>query len=275
MSKIAFPTLRVEWKELIQKNRSEWLPEPLKYIEAFQAFCSKLPNNIEWRMRTVDEFRECIKKFVAESREGDAIAFFWEDIAEQIQAFSLYSIYRASNLVETTIWALNRDDYLSAALTSRAAFETAIGHAKFQITVDRILSHAGRASNLSFVEELEDEILKNLYASRNIIDNEKLYTPTNMITKVEKISEVTKTTELKETYHDLCELAHPNMHGLFIFGEPIGERDLISGKVSPELRHVFLPTIHAIGWTCFALPQTLTRLQQVVQQMVEFQGETN
>ena len=96
---------------------------------------------------------------------------------------------------------------------ARAALETAASYAwfgtKFRAALDQLIDN----NMMGIIDDLEDELLKTLFASR-VADVEKFYNPTNIVTIVGHITKkVPHHESVGVCYEILCEVAHPNMLG--------------------------------------------------------------
>lgn len=202
-----------------------------KMIEAINGVCALLPDKYEWRYRTSDAYKaesECIYAF---SRDALSMnTFYWRDQLGNWEAYSIMNTLRVIDLVRSCIWALNRADAVCCCLLARSALETTAAFVDAARIMHKTIlegQNEGKPSPLfdpginlrtSIVvsKELEEYSLKTIFSSR-LPEAEKIYSPTNILTIVSRISKSPGQEFLKSTYEILCEAAHPNMLGRALY----------------------------------------------------------
>lgn len=237
-------------------------------IGRFYQWIDHIPNEFVWHYQTADDFRARVHEITSASPR-DFNRLWWSDMLGQCQAFSMLSAWRTLDLVKSTIWAIRRNELLTAATVARAALETAANYAWFQRTVrptfdDIWTNYRGdvtSGTSIVISAEIEDEILRTLYASREP-GTEEIYFPRNIITKIQKISKLPGQDVLLPNYERLCEYVHPNMLGTFVFAKRIDGAMRIQNRYSDSADGIVRPVLFALSWSCNTLPLSVNALQE-------------
>src|SRR5271166_4308045 len=180
----------------------------------------------------------------------------------QIQEFGLLTAWRLTEVASAAVWAIRRDDPVCAAIMARAAIETAASYAWFQSKVRPAIDTFVEQNTIGHIEDLEDELLKTLFASRSE-EVEKFYNPTNIVTIIGHISsKIPDQEDVVKCYTALCEVAHPNMLGRSIYLSKENGRTIISRKHGPNVRVLERNTLLALSWACGTFPRSLTLMQE-------------
>ncbi|MGH9808703.1 MAG: hypothetical protein ACRD9W_15910, partial [Terriglobia bacterium] len=164
-------------------------------------------------------------------------ALYWRDQLGNWEAYSFMNTLRVIDLARSCVWALTREDAVFASLLARSALETAAAFVDAARTVSAtimgptseekpgpILDPAiDLRMNCVISKELELYSLKTIFASK-LPESETIYTPTNILTVITRISKVQAQEFALSTYGVLCEAAHPNMLGrmLYLHGSEAG-----------------------------------------------------
>jgi hypothetical protein len=247
-----------------------WVSQFNENISVLDKLAGNLPRSLNWRKRTVAQLKAETDHLYALGRPLEAYKLAWQDMLDQIQAFGLLSTWRLMELASSAIWALRRNDPLCAAITARAALETAAAYAWFQSkarpSIDAVI---GKDQFVVDFEQLETEILKTLWASR-LVDVEAFYNPTNIVTIIGHIAKkVPEQEDVGACYGMLCEVAHPNMLGRSLFLSEQDGATVISRKRGPSATVIEHASLLALSWAAGTLPRSLAAMQATCVRMME------
>jgi hypothetical protein len=238
-------------------------------ISLLDELAGNLPRSLLWRRRTVEQLKAETDRLYDLGRPLDAYRLAWQDILDQVQAFGLLSTWRLTELVSSAVWAVRRNDPLSAAIMARAALETSASYAWFQSKVRPGIDDVIGKDEFVTFEQLEDEILKTLWASR-LEDADEFYNPTNIVTIIGHITKkVPYQGDVKDYYGILCDVAHPNMLGRSIFLSEEDGRTVISRKRGPSAAVIEHASLFALSWAAGTLPSSLTPMQDTCVRMMQ------
>jgi hypothetical protein len=186
------------------------------------------------------------------------------------EAYSFMNTLRAIDLAKSCVWALARQDALCASLSARAALETVAAFVDAARTVSATISGPNADGKPSAFldpaldfrttvvtsEELERYSLKTIFALR-LPESETIYSPTNIVTIITRISKVRGQEFVLPVYGILCEAAHPNMLGraLYLHGAEPGRWDgnelrTLGPGIGPAWRRLAESIIVALSWAC-------------------------
>jgi hypothetical protein len=139
---------------------------------------------------------------------------YWEDMARAVEAYSVMSLWSATELVESICLHSQKDHYNSMAILARSLIELA---AYYRYVASYVIGTVKRPPD-SFSEkvilcaELERIVYRAIWGTRlsmESADDKQI----NILTIISKLAEWTGGTRLKEVYEHLCEVAHPNVLG--------------------------------------------------------------
>jgi hypothetical protein len=257
-------------------------------IDAFNKLLSSVPRKYSWDYMTADAFREVSGQLAKTRPDGSAVnevyRLYWTDMLGQIEAFSVMNAWRLGEIARSTVWAIRRSDVLTAAVMSRAALETAAAYAWLQTEIRPAIEQAAAADTLTQIKyddqgvtkDLEEKLLKVVYASR-LKDSEPFYNPTNIVTIIEKIAKKIPQQEIiSETFHLLCEVAHPNWAGRSIYithtipGRIPGyEQRTISSDHGADAHVILQASVTALSWATGTFSRSCVAFQAALAKMTE------
>jgi len=267
------PRLPKEILRRLRASKNPFVTDADGMIGRLNDLSKKLPRRYGWRHRTVEAFN--VEVATIESTATDALpvnALYWKDQLGNWEAYSLMNTLRVIDLARSCIWAIAREDAVCASLLARSTLETAAAFADAARTVSASITGPTTQSKPSPVldpavdlrttcvisEELERISLKTIFASR-LPESETIYSPTNIVTIIARISKILGQDFVLPTYGVLCETAHPNMLGraLYIHGSEPGPwkgnelRTLGPGN-GPAWHFLLEPIVAALSWGCAA-----------------------
>lgn len=210
-------------------------------IEQLNALSGKLPHRYRWRYRTVEGMKTEMAESAATATDFLPLnVLYWKDQLGNWEAYSFMNTLRVIDLTRSCVWALARQDAICASLLARAALETAAAFVDSARTVSVTLSgpttertlapildpEVDLRANVVISKELEQYSLKTIFASR-LPESDRIYSPTNILTIITRISKSPAQEFVLPTYGILCEAAHPNMLGrtLYVHGPEPGQRN--------------------------------------------------
>lgn len=237
-------------------------------VSMLDELVGNLPRSLPWHPRTVEQLKAETNRLYDLGRPLDAYRLAWQDILDQVQAFGLLSTWRLTELVSSAVWAIRRNDPLCAAIVARAALETSASYAWFQSKVRPSIDDVIGKDQIVAFEQLEDEILKTLWASR-LEETGDFYNPTNIVTIIGHITrKVPNQGDVKAYYDVLCEVAHPNFLGRSIFLSEQEGTTVISRIRGPTAAIVEQASLFALSWAAGTLPLSLTPMQATCVRMM-------
>jgi hypothetical protein len=252
-----------------RNSEGNWLVTRfIENIDTLNKLASNLPKSLPWDHKTADEFKAMV---IRTPDPNQQLKLWWEDMLNQIQAFGLMSAWRLTEVVSSAVWAIRRNDPICAAIMARAALETVASYAWFSTKVRPAIDSLVENNQIGYVEDLEDELLKTLFASR--IETETFYHPTNIVTVIGHITKkVPHQEDVGRCYETLCEVAHPNMLGRSIYLSEENGRVVISRTRGPSVVHIEHATLLALSWASGTLPRSLTEMQATGRRALEHFG---
>lgn len=179
----------------------------------FLEFDLGLPEEYRWKFSSVDAFKRKIEVESAENWNKH----YWGDFLHNIQAYSITSSWRASELLKPAIRALNAKELVSAGVLARSLIELASAYIwnssnlqkQLTLTKNELIKNS---SNHYLAPNFEEFVIKMLFGTR--MNNPDDYLKqVNIFTIITKLSKTGKADELKDIYDYLCEVAHPSVVG--------------------------------------------------------------
>ena len=253
---------------------SEWVTEFSQRFE--DAFVKSAPEIVREFFKRDLSFRDeygyrlhDVKAFVPHSKkiketEGAAayLKFYWVDFARNMDAYSVVTKWRFTEIIGQAIHCLNNRNYVAAAVLARSGLELS---ASF-VDNSRFLGH-----NLKLVNERMDSSDKTVVLSKDLEDfslrimwGTRLGTPppelvqNNVLGVIKRLSRIEPAKQLIGVYEFLCEAAHPNVVGNKVYFDRVRQSNK-DGSVSLLLnRYAFSDgskalvekTLWAISWGC-------------------------
>jgi hypothetical protein len=255
-------------KFIAARNRdNNWLiARFIENIDTLNKLAGNLPQQAPWNYKTADEFKLTVASILGSIPEADRelrkLRLWWDDMLGQVQAFGPMTAWRLTEVVSSAVWAMRRDDPVCAAIMARAAIETAASYAWFQTKVRPAIDTFVEQNMLGYIEDLEDELLKTLFASQ-LEDIGKFYNPMNIVTIIGHISgKIPDQEEVGRCYAVLCEVAHPNMLGRSIYLSEEDGRTIISRERGPSVRLLERNTLLGLSWASGTFPRSVTMMQE-------------
>jgi hypothetical protein len=265
------PLLPKEVRRHLAPSENPFVTDADGMIGRLNALSGRLPHRYGWRYRTAEGMNAEMAKISA-TRTGvlSANALYWRDQLGNWEAYSLMNTLRVIDLARSCVWALARQDAICASLLGRSALETAAAFVDAARVVSAtivgptterkpspILDPAvDLRTTLVVSEELERYSLKTIFASR-LPESERIYSPTNIVTIITRISKTQAQDFVLPTYGVLCEAAHPNMLGrsLYLPGSEPGpwkgnELRTIGPGNGPTWQFLAEAIVAALSWAC-------------------------
>jgi len=214
---------------------------------------------------------------------------YWKDTLGNCEAYSLMNAWRMTDIAQSGILALARNDTICASLLARSGLETAAQFVDFARTVSATLdlfttekiqpgSPLDPAIDLHTTvlasEVLEKYLLKTIFVSR-LSDADELYKPTNIVTIISRIAKSPGQEAVRPAYDLLCEVAHPNFLGrsLYLLDAKPGPREgdevrTIGPGHGPIEQRVVEAAVTAISWACWTQVTAFGLMSETIKAMV-------
>jgi len=238
-------------------------------IGALNALSEKLSHRYQWEFRTIEATRSEIARIARDDgislnrRTLNVNLLYWRSQLGNWEAYSLMNTFRVIDLARSCVWALARQDIVCASLLARSGLETAAAFLEAAGTVAAFIEgcplldatfELGR--NILKSQELEQFSLKTIFASR-LPEFEEIYSPTNILTIITRVSKLRGQASVLPTYEILCEVAHPNMLSRFLYlhrSEPGpwegNELRTIGPGNGPVWHELAAYIVEALSWAC-------------------------
>ncbi|MGY5774600.1 hypothetical protein ACXHP8_23280 [Vibrio antiquarius] len=178
------------------------------------AYCmsmdSKIPNEYSWKFTNVKTFEKQMTRLTSPQEMNK---LYWKDQVNNIEAYSIMTLWRGIELVRSCLSGLNGLETLSPAISARSLLELStvflLNANQLQNTFREIpLS----STQLVMSEELENMVLKMIWGTR--YDNPEPYLQqTNVMTSLKRLGKHPSAGDLMPTYEFLCDIAHPSFIG--------------------------------------------------------------
>jgi len=252
------------------------------WIKHLLAITRMVPAVYGWRVTHVDTFIEQGKELQARIDRGgaqidDMNRHYWIDVAREIEAYSVLSLWRASELLQDALAPLNSGQVLASAILSRSLLELSATFLFDANIIGDVVKEAIDAprDQLILSEQLESVILKGIWGT-------KLGKPPPHLQKdrvgrlIGSISKNPNAADLYPTYSYLCEVAHPNVIGNDRFQAAAGDVQS-DGSVIFRIERaaefiaaatVREKTIWALGWSAYSVGSAFDMIRTSVERIV-------
>lgn len=190
--------------DLIVKNAT-------KFISNFFQTENNIPEEYTATFIDVSDF----EKKISEAATSQSInEIYWNDFINQLQAYSVMTFFRASELLRSSINLLNNHEIVSSATIARSLLELStalLDNANRYFSIIKNVNPTKGAVNI--VEGLETMIVKNIWGTRHSIEKNDPLEQQNILTILQRVAKNPAAKNLLEKYSFLCDLAHPNRIG--------------------------------------------------------------
>lgn len=189
--------------DFMVRSAPQWI---LGYFELDQ----KLPSKYGWRFTDDDAFRR-----QSSGLEGsDNInRVFWTDQARNVEAYSVMTMWRSSELLKPAIHSLNVGEIITPAVLARSLVELSTAFLLHANTIEKLFSQLTFPPNTIVTsKEFEERVIKMIWGTRLGTPKPHL-AQTNVLTMIQKVAKNPNAADLLPHYEFLCEIAHPNVVG--------------------------------------------------------------
>ncbi|HUI22276.1 MAG TPA: hypothetical protein VLZ74_14685 [Methylocella sp.] len=263
--RIYMPNLDPKFVARVNSDGNWWVARFVENIDTLNKLAATLPRRLPWEYKTADEFKARAARIADPNQK---LKLWWSDMLDQIQAFGLTSAWRLTEVASSAVWAIRRNDPICAAIMGRAGLETVANYAWFQTKVRPAIESLIENKQMGYVADLEDELLKTLFASR--METEEFYHPTNIVTVIRNIAKkIPHQEDVGPCYETLCEVSHPNMLGRSIYLSKVNGRTVISRDRGPSVAIIERATLLALSWASGTLPESVGAMQATGRRALE------
>lgn len=207
---------------MVEKLFDDWLYEfcmvhedpVLNYAEKMVRHClsinDKIPNEYDWKFSS----KESIKKQLYSAtgtRQYNKI--YWEDQVRNVEAYSIMTLWRGIELIESCLRGLNSKEVIAPATSARSLLELATVFLLNANTLNENFSSITFPKDSLVVSlEIEEMIVKMIWGTR--YDNPEPHVlQTNIMTYLQRLAKNPKAENLMPIYEYLCDIAHPSFIG--------------------------------------------------------------
>ncbi len=259
--------------KLIAKSVHSFVRDSESLLENFYEIYNELPFEYKWKVYSVKDFNKAMR---SHSTSDGMNRLYWHDMASNIEAYGVMTIWRAGEIINSVIKSLNSGDILVPATLSRSLLEIAALSLKesniILKTIEEVnesLSIETNANKVVVCEDLERILVRIIWGTRlkELADHPQQI---NALTYIQWLSKNPNAKELLGTYEFLCELAHPNIYGNARFWPTVKEKNLDGSETVRMKRHaesimttdVLEKTIWALGWSAGIIRNSFELLHQ-------------
>lgn len=273
-------------RDIALKSSHPFIRDSEAMIRYLLELNSKTPPRYGWRMISPEAFDAQIASVIARvSETNDAVKaiedikrLYWHDMARNIEVYGVTVLWRATELIRSSIRSLNARDVLAPAVLSRCLLELAttviVNSNTVWKTVEELPSDVQGA--LIANPELEQFVVRMIWGTRlgkppKHLEQEGVGKSIGLLSKHPNAS------ELKPTYDYLCEVAHPNVIGNARFWAKVEARnedgsETLSVEPAAEsltTREIREKTLWALGWSAACVRNGFEISQNTVSQILK------
>ncbi len=169
-----------------------------------------LPPKYGWRYSDEDSIR---KQLAGLQSSNEINRVFWIDQVRNVEAYSVISMWRGSELLKPAIRSLNVGELITPAVLARSLLELSTAYLLNANTIDKLFNELIFPPNAVVLsKEFEERVVKMIWGTR-LGKPEPHLQQTNILTLIQKLAKNPKAAELLPHYEFLCEIAHPNVIG--------------------------------------------------------------
>ena len=181
-----------------------------QWISGFLELDQTLPSRYGWRYSS----EKAVQRQIAGlSNAVDLNRVFWTDQARNVEAYSMMSMWRGSELLKPAIRSLNVEELITPAVLARSLLELSTAYLLNANTIERIFNNLTFPANTVVLSKAFEEQVVRMIWGRRIGDPEPHLKQTNVLTLVQKLAKNPRAADLLPHYEYLCEIAHPNVVG--------------------------------------------------------------
>ena len=238
---------------------------------------STLPREHKWRLTDVDGFKAQIDKVKASGADSMNQAY-WEDMANNFEAWAIMCVWRGIELLDSAILSLNSGRYVSAATLARSLLETSTVIITEANNFDKTISSLSQPEPNQVVVSnvLEELVLRLIWGARQS-DTPEYLKQKNILSYLKRLAKNPNASELTSVYDYLCEAAHPNAVGYSRFyaakGSPSSDQIVVSISPSQSISEscagnkLLEQMLWAIGWSAVCLRNSYHIFQESIEKI--------
>lgn len=250
-------------KDLTRNLQHPFARDSERMVDFLRELENILPRDYRWHMTDIDDFRSKISE--ARSSGSEAInRVCWEDMARNLEAWAIMSLWRGIEILDIGISSLNKSHYLPAAVLARSLIEIASVLITEANNIDATVGSLTqpKQDQVVMVEGLEEIFLRLIWGTRQS-DSPDYLSQKNILSYLKRLTKNPNAYDLFEVYEYLCEAAHPNVVGYARFQASEGikdgndliirmARDLSVGE-SQAGNKLLEHTLWAFGWSAVCI----------------------
>lgn len=204
-------TLLADWvSAFIAQSERPLVRHCQETLKAALLLSQVLPANYHWQTISTEEFYKRLK-------EGKNIhcwnCEFWGDWSKNCEAYSIMLCWRAIEIINPTVRAINQRDHIAAAILARSLLELVSSYLINANFIHSSCDGVARIEDKMVVsQECEDFIVKTIWG-RRFLNPDEVHKQINALTSLQRLNKHPDANELMPTYELLCEVAHPNVVG--------------------------------------------------------------
>lgn len=207
---LPFPQLSESLVDFCKGSANEFTRLTPEWVVGCFELDKALPDQYGWRLSDVSAIKQQMSG-LKDVREINRV--FWKDQAHNIQAYSVITFWRGTELIKAAIRSLNVGEVVAPAVLARALLELTSAYLLNANIIEKTSTELRFPPNTSVSSKyLEEQVLKMIWGTR-LGEPEPHLKQSNIVTIIKKLSRNPKGAELLPKYEFLCEVAHPNVIG--------------------------------------------------------------
>jgi hypothetical protein len=263
---ITFPQFSENLVKFCNASSEEYIRAAPQGIRDFFDLDCALGDEKQWVIFELEAFK---KKVTEQSGSRNMNQLYWTDQARILEAYGHITVWRTSDLLKSSIRALNAGDILGPSVIARALLELSSSFLSLSTQISKTFRDAEFPKDTVVAcEELEERLLKSIWGSRLKQTPEHLK-QTNVLTTIEKLSKLLPKEELFSKYEFLCEVAHPNVVGNLRFWSHLDLENPDGSETVGLARHargetpdkILSHCYWALGWSAIRSVQSFRKIE--------------
>jgi len=216
------------------------------------------PNEYGWKYSSEQSFNIQISKAVGCQ---DMNSVYWTDMARNLEAYSLMTLWRGLELIKSCLNGLNKKETISPAIAARSLLELSTVFLLNANSLESLFSKLKfKKDTVITSTDAESLIVKMIWGTR-YNNPEPHLLQTNIMTALQKLAKSPGAENLMKVYEFLCDIAHPSYIGNTSYWSHIqetypdeSEHRVISRLLDRVVNVEILDkTIWALAWSSFCI----------------------
>jgi len=266
---ITFPQLSENLAAYCEASEVPMIRTAPQWISGCLELDQKLPPQYGWHFSDEDALR---KQVAGLNCSTEINRIFWTDQARNVEAYSMMSMWRGSELLKPAIRSLNVGELITPAVLARSLLELSTAYLLHANTIEKLFSDLTFLPNTVVIsQEFEERVMKMIWGTR-LGKPEPHLQQTNVFTLIQKLANNPQAADLLPHYEFLCEIAHPNVIGNSRFWshlERVNEdgsqtRTLARTADGEHAIEIRAKVLWSLGWSAGSLRNSFTLIRNAL-----------